>query len=191
MTGLDYVIAAYHGMGFSTAAQVEKYYGLVTRHPFTDVAAHPDRFLGSVDPLAVGWEGIFNDFAQNQVICEYNLTTPLHPEILAIAIDQTDVKFTIGSDTHDFRDIGVRRVIDAWSEMLGGGFELAYEYLIGLLKLACSRSQTQALSRLFATRPLLDDLQSRIYRRSLDPEREKEQISAEEEQLLRILCGNP
>ena len=191
LAGLDYVIAAYHGMNFSTAGQVEKYYALVARHPFTDVAAHPDRFLGAVDPLAAGWEKIFSDFSRHKVICEYNLTTPLRAEILAIAIDQTDVHFTIGSDTHDFRDIAVCRIIDAWSEMLGGGYELAYEYLTGLLKLACSARQSEALSRLFAARPLLDDLQSRVYQNSLALEKPVEQFSPEEDLLLKTLADIP
>jgi len=191
LDGLDYVIAAYHGMNFSTAEQVEEHYGLVACHPFSDAAAHPDRFLGEIDPLAVDWEKIFNDFSSHKVMCEYNLTTPLHPDILAVAKDRTEVNFVIGSDTHDFRNIAARRIIDAWSEMLGGGYELAREYLISLLKLNSSSRQISAFSKLFENSRLLNDLQRKVYRRSLDPESTKGQFSEEDEKLLKVLADTP
>jgi histidinol phosphatase-like PHP family hydrolase len=184
--GLDYCIAAYHGMNFSTAADVEKYLQLAANHPFSDVAAHPDRFLGNVDPLSIEWKKVFDSFSQKKVLCEYNLTTPLHADILAIAINQTRVNFVISSDTHDFRNMGVRRIIDAWSEMLGGGFELAKDYLIGLLKMECSQKQAETFSRLFATSQHLDELQKKVYLRSLNASKEPT-LLPEEEMLLHTL----
>ena len=148
LTGLDYALAAYHGKDFSTAAQVEKYFGFVSNHHYSDVIAHPDRFLGSVDTLSINWEHVFKIFKSHEINCEYNLTTPLRPEILAVAMERTDVNFIIGSDTHDFRSIAVRRIVDAWSESLGGGYELAREYLLGILKMECTRSQIITLSRI-------------------------------------------
>jgi hypothetical protein len=186
LDGLDYCITAYHGMNFSTAGEVEKYFELAASHPYSDLVAHPDRFLGNVDPLSIGWEKVFNDFSLKKVLCEYNLTTPLHPDILAIAINQTQVNFVISSDTHDFRNIAVSRIVDAWSEMLGGGYELANEYLTALLKLGCSRKQAETFSRLFASRELLDDLQKRVYLRSLNPGKEAN-ILPEEKMFLHIL----
>ncbi len=191
LTGLDYVIAAYHGGKFSTAGQAEMYYELVTHHPYSDVIAHPDRFLGSVDTLSIGWEKVFNGCSSRAVICEYNLTTPLHPEILAIAIDNTDVNFVIATDTHDFRSLAVRRVIDAWSEMLGGGYEPAREYLISLLKMTCSAAQTRNLARLFETRQLLDGLQNKLYLRSLNSSENAILLAPEEERLIQTLEDFP
>ena len=191
LSGLDYVIASYHGRKFSTARGVEKYFELVMRHPFSDGAAHPDRFLGSVDPLSVGWEEIFKGFSRTNVLCEYNLTTPLHPQILEIAINRTDVNFVIGSDTHDFRNIGIRRVVDAWGEMLGGGFVLAREYLVSLLKLECSSAQIKTLYELFETNQLLDSLQRKLYLNSFNKKNRADHLSAGERKLLQTLESIP
>ena len=122
---------------------------MVALHTYTDVVAHPDRFLGSVDTLSVNWENILNNFKSHEIVCEYNLTTPLRPEIMEIAMKRTNVNFVIGSDTHDFRSIAVRRIIDAWSESQGGGYEPAREYLLNLLRMDCSLKQLGTFSRLF------------------------------------------
>jgi hypothetical protein len=178
-------------MKLSTASQVELYFERVVLHEYTDVVAHPDRFLGSVDTLLVKWEDVFNTFKSREIRCEYNLTTPLRPEILAIAMQRTDVNFVIGSDTHDFRSIAVRRIIDAWSESLGGGYELAREYLLSLLKMACSPEQIRTLSRLFETIQLLDELQKKIYLGSRSLRADNPSLLPEEGMLVNILEGIP
>ena len=170
---------------------MENYFGFVSNHLYTDVVAHPDRFLGGVDTLSINWEQIFNNFKSHENICEYNLTTPLRPEILAVAMERTNVNFIIGSDTHDFRSIAVRRIIDAWSESLGGGYEIAREYLINLLKMACSRSQINTLSQLFSSSQLLDKLQSKVFLRSLNPRTNKRPLLNEENLLVNILESIP
>ena len=191
LSGLDYIIAGFHGRNFSEADQAEMYFHHVAHHPYTDGVAHPDRFLGSVNTLSIGWEKIFNDFYDGGVLCEYNLTTPLHSEILEIAILHSDVKFMINSDTHDFRSIAVRRVIDAWSELLGGGYQLAREYLNNLLNLTCSPEQKKRLAGLFGTEQLLDDLQRRLYQHSLIYRADSIYLSPEEEMLIQILESIP
>lgn len=168
LADLDYVLVGYHGMNFSSAEQAEAYFGTVADFEYTDVVAHADRFLGSVDPLLIDWESVFNRFESRMIACEYNLTTPLRAEILAVALEQTGVNFIIGSDTHDFRNIGPRRIVDAWSESLGGGFDEAYEYLINLIRLENSPAQATTLAKLFETSAALHELQRRLYLRSLE-----------------------
>jgi histidinol phosphatase-like PHP family hydrolase len=188
---LDYVLASYHGMSFSTANQVEKYFELVAQYPYSDGVAHPDRFLGSVDALTIDWESIFKNLKSHEVWCDYNLTMPLRPEILDIAINRTQVNFMIASDTHDYHDIAVRRVIDAWSESLAGGYSLAKAYLLDLLKMVCSPQEVARLSELFATRALLIALQDKLYLRSLDSNRENIILLPDEELLLSALAKIP
>lgn len=191
LDALDYVIAAYHGRKFSETSQAESYFSHATCHPYTDIIGHPDRFLGSVDTIAIHWEKIFNKMFHRGVLCEYNLTTPLNPAILAIAIKHTEVKFVIGSDTHDFRNIAVRRVIDAWSEYLGGGYALARAYLNNLLKLNCPPEKTKRIAGLFETEQLLDNLQQRLYQHSLTYRAESIYLSPEEDLLIQVLESIP
>lgn len=167
LADLDYILAGYHGMAFSTAEQAEWYFNTAASFQYTDIVAHPDRFLGQVDPLSINWASVFSSFALHKVVCEYNLTTPLRAEVFSIALNQTDVRFVIGSDTHDFRSIGVRRIVDAWSESLGGGYDQAYDYLMNLMKLVFSPAQSTTLVRLFETRQVLDEFQHKLFMRSL------------------------
>ena len=129
--------------------------------------AHPDRFLGIVDPLSIDWVSVFSSFESQKIACEYNLTTPLRAEIFSIALNQTGVNFVIGSDTHDFRSIGVRRIVDAWSESLGGGYDQSYKYLKSLIQLENSSAQVTTLVRLFETNEALDGFQHKLFLRSL------------------------
>lgn len=163
---LDYILVGYHGMKFTRGEEVAAHYERISRNPYADIAAHPDRFLGTVDVMSIDWERIFNQFAERHVICEYNLTTPLHGQVYEIAARQTGVQFSIGSDTHDFRSIAVRRVIDAWSESIGGGFDLAYDYLTRLLRLECSAAQFRQYAKVFQTPELLDVFQHKLFLQS-------------------------
>jgi histidinol phosphatase-like PHP family hydrolase len=191
LSELDYVLVAYHDMKFSTARQVEMYFKYIALHTYSDVVAHPDRFLGSVDTLSINWEDVFNNFKSNEIVCEYNLTTPLRPEIMTIAMHRTNVNFVIGSDTHDFRSIAVRRIIDAWSESLGGGYEVAREYLLSLLKMDSTSWQIRPLSRLFDNVPALDVLQRRLYLQSCILKQNNLPLVEEEKKLIQILAHIP
>lgn len=167
LADLDYILAGYHGMAFSTAEQAEGYFLSAANFQYTDIVAHPDRFLGKVDPLTIDWASVFSSFASQKVACEYNLTTPLRAEVFSIALNQTEVQFVIGTDTHDFRSIGVRRIVDAWSESLGGGYDQAYDYLMNLMKLVFSPTKSTTLVRLFETSQALDEFQRKLFLRSL------------------------
>ena len=93
LSDLDYILTGYHGMSFSTADQVEEFFGTITGYEYTDVVAHPDRFLGSVDPLSIDWVSVFSSFESQKIACEYNLTTPLRTEIFSIALNHSRGEF--------------------------------------------------------------------------------------------------
>ena len=188
---LDYVIAGYHGKKLNSPDEALRYFRLVAGYPYTDIVAHPDWFLGKVDRLAINWEVIFNTFSDSGVLCEYNLTTPLHPEILYLAIHNTEVSFTIGSDTHDFRYIGVKRIIDAWSETMAGGFELARDYLLAVLKLQTSTSAVLRYAQHFNTAEKLITLQDRVYALTLNSATKKVHLTEEESELIAALNQIP
>lgn len=188
---LDYVLAGYHAAAFTSPPQVERYFDLIAQHPFTDVAAHPDWFLGKVDTLAVRWEQVFNTLQSHAVLCEYNLTTPLHPEIFEIARTKTDVAFTIGSDTHYFYNPAYVRIINAWSESVGGGYEVSRDYLVNLLRVACSQEQTDRLAATFDTAQRLEDFQKKIFRFTLNAHPRNLTLEPEEGEVVRVLEGIP
>lgn len=184
---LDYVLAGYHAAAFTSPQQVERYFDLIAQHPHTDVAAHPDWFLGKVDRLAVRWEDVFNTLQSHGVLCEYNFTTPLHPEIFEIARTKTDVAFTIGSDTHYFYNPAYVRIINAWSESVGGGYDVSREYLVSLLRVACSQEKTGRLAAVFDTAQRLEDFQKIIFRFTLNPNPKNLTLESEEGEVVRVL----
>lgn len=188
---LDYVISSYHGMNFSQTEEVESYFRLVARNKYSDIAGHPDKFLGKVDTKSIHWEDIFNNFYSHEILCEYNLTTPLRKEILDIAIHKTEVNFVISSDVHDFRSLATRRIIDAWSESLGGGFEVAKEYLDDLLRLECNPAQLIKYSKKYETKESLTSFQNKIYLRSKGVVTEKTLLDKDEAELFAILERAP
>ena len=96
----------------------------------------------------------------------------------------------IGSDTHDFRNIGVRRIVDAWSESLGGGFDLAYEYLKSLIQLENSPGQVTEMVKLFQTSAVLDELQHKLFCGRLE-ERGVLSLEKDEERLVIALSTIP
>lgn len=190
LSELDYILAGYHGMNFSTAEQAEDFFRTVASFLYSDVVAHPDRFLGKVDPLSIDWVSVFSNFESQHVACEYNLTTPLRTEILSTALKQTDVNFVIGSDTHDFRSIGVRRIVDAWSESLGGGFDQSYDYLLSLIRLENSPAQVTAFAGLFETDATLDKFQHKLFLRSMGTTKDIP-LTSDEEKLVHLLDNIP
>lgn len=188
---LDYILAGYHGMNFTSPRQVEGYFDLITRHPYTDIAAHPDWFLGNVQPSTVRWEEVFNTFKSRGVLCEYNLTTPLHPDILNIAMTKTAVEFTIGSDTHYFHNIAYCRIINAWSESVGGGYEASREYLLDLLRIKNSQEKADRMARCFDTRQRLEIFQKKIFRLTLRQKTERSTLDPQEESVIKTLESIP
>lgn len=165
LTGLDYCLCAYHGRRFQHQAQAEQLLLRMTDYPFCDVVAHPDAFLGDFPVSACNWELIFNRMAENGVLCEYNLTTPLQDDILLRALHGSEVKFIIGSDIHDFRCRSTRRIMDAWSESQAGGFEIARAYLLAMLQDSLSAGDLKPCRELFATPQALSRLEARMYAR--------------------------
>ena len=165
LQSLDYVLMAYHGRHASSPLQAQALLARMVSHPYTDVIAHPDTFLGSFDRRACDWRATFQHMARCGVLCEYNLTTPLPPDLFEIARDQSDVRFVIGSDVHDFRQRSTRRITDAWSESEGGGFDLARAYLNRVLSRRCGSRELARLSALFETPEDLAVLEGRVYAR--------------------------
>jgi histidinol phosphatase-like PHP family hydrolase len=158
LTEVDYALFACHGRPFDDPSQATEHLLALLRHPRCDVLAHPDRFLGSFDTRRCRWAEVFTRMAELGVLCEYNLATPLVPEVLALALDTPGLVFVVGSDLHDFRHPGVRRVMDAWGESLAGGFEASWDYLCSLLGDAPERM----LAR-FDNPERLAALESRVY----------------------------
>jgi len=191
LSKLDYVIAAYHGRQFTSPGQVERFLYRVASHPYTDIVAHPDQFLGKFDIHECNWKEVFSQFAAHHVLCEYNLATPLSAECFAVARDESEVMFVIGSDTHDFRDLSTRRVREAWSESLGGGFETARKYLTALLSLACAASRVCELSSLYSDPKRLEALELKMYTRTRRFQPRDVPLSADESDLIRILDEIP
>lgn len=165
LASVDYVLMAYHGRHIRDGAQAERFLVELIQHPFADVLAHPDTFLGPFDIHSCDWGGIFQQMAHFGVLCEYNLTTPLPQDLLETARDESLVQFVIGSDLHDFRKLSTRRIMDAWGESEGGGFELARDYLMAFLRRRCSRADLERCQALFDTRRKLAALESKIYAR--------------------------
>lgn len=188
---LDYCIASYHAHNLTMAAQVEDYYSMVAENPYSDIIGHPDKFLGSVNRLTVDWEKIFQTFFKHGVICEYNLSTPLLPEVFNIAAHQTEVNFTISSDMHDFRNLATRRVIDAWSESVGGGYPAAFEYLLGLIKLETGSKAPVRFTRLIDTDEKLSNIQQKLYQLSKDPKDPTVVMNEAEIEFVAALSKNP
>jgi histidinol phosphatase-like PHP family hydrolase len=165
LQSLDYILMAYHGRAFTNVRQAEQFVERMIRHPYTDILAHPDRFLGVFDVRTCNWYSLFQKMAALGVVCEYNLMTPLHPEIFEIACEADMLCFTIASDTHDFSRLSIARIQNAWAESEGGGFELAFEYLLALLKNTCPPSEISRMVELFQTSEKLAWLEKRIYER--------------------------
>lgn len=187
LNNLDYVLMSYHGRQFSDASQAEQFLERIIKHPYTDILAHPDRFLGNFDPRVCDWLRLFQKMADYGVFCEYNLNTPLHPDIFDIAREIDELYFVIASDLHDFRRRSVRRIMDAWSESEGGNFELARNYLLSSLQKNCSPNETSQLASLFHTPDKLMRLESRIYERFRRNNPIKKPLSTEELCLLEYL----
>lgn len=168
---LDFVLMAYHGSRLSSVSQAERMLEQMINHPCTDIMAHPGRFLGDFDAVRCDWERLFQLMADRGVLCEYNLTTPLWAGVLDMAVNCSGLGFVIGSDTHDFRRRSVRRIMDAWGEAEGGGFDAAFRYLAGLLNCTCPESERAGMLHLFDTPDRLAHLENSIYERCrrIDP----------------------
>ena len=103
--------------------------------------------------------------SERGICCEYNLRTPLCPDVFHAAVESAELRFVIGSDTHDFRSRGVSRIMDAWGESQAGGFELARNYLCDILARG-DNSGHDSLCRFFETPEALDLLESHVYART-------------------------
>lgn len=191
LTGLDYGIASYHGISFSTPTEVEQHFSKISGELFADVIGHADKFLGKVDVLSINWEAIFHHFHKHSNLLEYNLTTPLQKEILDIAIQHSDVEFTISSDMHDFRDIATRRIVDAWSESLGGGYSASFQYLLEFLKLEFDSKVPIGLIAIFNTNARMNDFQKKVYLRSKGILNSTTLLNEEEDRLMSVLSKFP
>ena len=191
LSALDYAIAGYHEKKLNTPEEALSFFRQVAGFQFTDIVAHPDWFLGAVDRQVIDWEAVFNLFAERGILCEYNLTTPMHPDILHLAIHNTGVRFTIGSDTHDFRSIGIKRVIDAWSETMAGDFELARKYLLAVLMLQNSKYAVSRYAQLFNSAVKLTELQDRVYALTLKSAASDIHLTEDENQLVIALDRVP
>lgn len=169
LDSLDYAIAGYHARGLADAVQAERFLRRVIRHAHTDVIAHPDRFLGGFDVRQCNWTALFEDMARCHVLCEYNLTTPLPDDLLALGLAVPDLHFVIGSDTHDFRRRGHRRVMDAWAESEAGRFAPARAFLDTFLP--PERDGGNPAQALYHSPGALAALESRIWdgTRRVDP----------------------
>lgn len=171
LNGFDYILAAYHGREIHSLSQAKEFLFKMINHPLTVVLAHPDAFLGEHSavmpgPMAGVWRAVFQHMAELGVLCEYNLNTPLKPEVFRIARDESGMKFVIGSDLHDFRQLSTRRIMDAWSESQGGGFTEAQEYLLTLIEQEGGNGAVDSWHDLFAAPEALDQLENKIYTRT-------------------------
>ena len=181
---LDYVLMAFHGRRLRTSQEADSILRLMVRHRMTGVLAHPDQFLGYFDVRECNWQGLFSEMASRGVWCEYNLATPLGPEVFDIAVDCRGLVFTIGSDTHDIRRRSVRRITDAWAETLGGGFTLGKEYLLAFVGGSSPNTEERELAALFETPQALGCLEERIYLRTRRRRPQTIDLSGKEERLL-------
>lgn len=162
----DFVLMAYHGRQLSNPQDAEKLLHNMIDHTCTDVIAHPDAFLGDFDSRRCDWQTIFNRMEEREIICEYNLTSPLAPELFDVANTYSDVRFAISSDIHDFRDVSTRRLNDAWSESCAGGFDIAFDYLYNIMSVCYSGFELDELVNLFSTPEKLSKLEHRVYFKS-------------------------
>jgi hypothetical protein len=87
---------------------------------------------------------------------------PLHSEVLAQALEVPNLLLAVGSDLHDFRHAGVWRLMDAWSESVGGGFDAAFAYLAAMVSKAEGPGD-ERLVELFATPERLAATEGRVY----------------------------
>ena len=188
---LDYVISAYHGRRLSSSCETESFLHQVGSHPSTDILAHPSHFLGSLEANRVNWKSIFSHLAAHGVLCEYNLTTPLSAEIFEIAASQTGVQFVISSDTHDFRQLSITRISEAWSESLGGGFDLARRYLEDLISSQLKKQQLEEFAALFNTPEKLNLLETELYMHSRHDQPEKLPLSLPAQNMMILLDNIP
>lgn len=165
----DYVLAGYHGRGLTNPTGADDFLRRVIRHPSTDIIAHPGRFLGPFDVRRCNWTALFADMARYNVLCEYNLMTPLPDDLLALALEQPGLNFVIGSDTHDFRRRCCRRVMDAWAESEAGGFPSARQFLDDFVPI--DAGEEMDLRKLYRSPSDLADLEGRLWlhTRRIDP----------------------
>jgi histidinol phosphatase-like PHP family hydrolase len=159
----DYVLMAYHGRYFSNPDDAENFLIEMISHPCTDIIAHPDSFLGNFDHRECNWQIIFDRMTEREILCEYNLNSPIDPEIFEIAVTRSGLKFVITSDIHDFREYSTRRLMDAWSESCAGGFQIAFEYLQNILSQCYLKSELDELLDLFSSPEKLALIEKKIY----------------------------
>jgi hypothetical protein len=132
-------------------------------HPFTDILAHPDAYLGNFDARRCNWKKVFKKMEERGILCEYNLTSPLVPDIFNLATEQSGLIFAITSDIHDFRECSTRRLMDAWSESCAGGFQIAFDYLRNILSGSYSGLELDELIDRFSTHEKLSEIENRVY----------------------------